>query len=315
MSIIEKGERDCVTSPATDYQVESRDGWLEERRKAIGASDVAAILGCSPWKSAWDVWAEKTGQLEDWEGNEATRIGQYLENGVLDYAESKLGRLERQVRIVVPHKPIAATLDALTTDGIPVEAKTAGMVGPLQGEWGDSMTDQIPEHYLCQVHAQLLCTEAEYAFLFALIGGRGIVQYQIDRSEELCEAMAVQLCDWWERHVIRGIEPSRERAAMEVVKRLRRVPGKVVVLPDDVDWLLTTRERLKAEAKDIAERIEETDKLLLLKLKDEVDGTYAEEGVLPDGRSVTYYEQHRKGYMVEPCNFRVLRVKKAKGRK
>lgn len=101
---------------------------------------------------------------------------------------------------------------------------------------------------------------------------------------------------------------------MEVVKRLRRVPNKVVALPDDCEWLLSTRERLKAEAKDISERLEETDKLLLLKLQDD-DGTYAEEGVLSDGRSVTYYEQHRKGYTVEPASFRVLRVKKAKGRK
>jgi putative phage-type endonuclease len=290
------------------------DEAIEERRKAIGASDVAAILGCSPWKSAWDVWADKTGKLEPWEGNEATRIGQYLENGVLDYAESKLGALARNVRIPYVGGPIVSTLDALTEDGIPVEAKTAGMTGPLHGDWGDSLTDQIPEQYLCQVHAQLLCTEAEHAFLFALLSGRGIVQYQIERSDSLCESLATQLCDWWDRHVVRGIEPSRERATMEVVKRLRRVPGKVVELTDDCEWLLTTRERLKAEAKDIADRIEETDKILLLRLQD-VDGNYAEEGVLSDGRSVTYYEQHRKGYTVEPASFRVLRVKKARGRK
>jgi putative phage-type endonuclease len=289
---------------------------LEERRKAIGASDVAAIVGCSPWKSAWDVWADKTGRLEPWSGNEATKIGNYLEDGVLNYAEAKLGKLERQLRIPRVGRPIVATLDALTVDGIPVEAKTAGMTGPLHGQWGDAMTDQIPEHYLCQVHAQLLCTEAEHAFLFALLSGRGIVQYMVERSDALCDHLEDQLCQWWDRHIVQGIEPSREQATMDVVKRLRRVPNKVVALNEDCEWLFLTRERLKEEAKDIAERIEETDKLLLLKLQDEADGTYAEEGVLYDGRSVTYYEQHRKGYTVEPCSFRVLRVKKApKGRK
>jgi putative phage-type endonuclease len=293
---------------------QTREEWLADRRKAIGASDTPAILGISPHRSEWDVWAEKTERLEPWDGNDATRIGLILENGILDYAEETLGSLDRQVRIVVPNKPISATLDGRTVDGIPVEAKTAGMTGPLHGEWGDALTDQIPEHYLCQVHAQLLCTEAEHAFLFALLAGRGIVQYQIERSDSLCKALEDQLCDWWERHIVKGIEPPRERATMEVVKRLRRVPGKVVAMPEDAEWLLSTRERLKEEAKDIAERLEETDKLLLLKLQDE-DGSYAEEGVFSDGRAVTYYEQHRKGYTVEPASFRVLRVKKAKGRK
>lgn len=281
---------------------------LTERRKAIGASDVAAILGCSPYRSAWDVWADKTGQLEPWEGNDATRIGTCLESGILDYAESKLGPLERNVRIPYIGGPIVSTLDALTTEGVPVEAKTAGMTGPLHGDWGDAMTDHVPEHYLLQVHTQLLCTEAEVGWLFALLSGRGIVQYEIRRSDDLCDALANELFQWWERHIVRGIEPSRERATMEVVKRLRRQPGRVVQIGADesIYFLLSTRDMLQREAKDIKERLEETDKHLLLRLGD------AEEGVLPDGRRITYHEQHRKGYTVQPSSYRVLRVTKAK---
>jgi putative phage-type endonuclease len=293
----------------TQPKIGLTDEEIEERRKAIGASDVAAIIGCSPWKSAWDVWADKTGRLDSWSGNNATRIGQYLESGVLDYAESQLGPLDRNVRIAYVGKPIVSTLDAITADGVPVEVKTAGMTGPLHGEWGDAGTDQIPEHYLCQVHTQILCTEAQTAYLFALLAGRGIVRYEIERSDSLCDALASQLCEWWDRHIIQGIEPSRDHASFEVVKRLRRVPSKVVEMPDKCEWLMTTREHLKAEAKDLDERIAETDKLLLLELGD------AEEGVFSDGRSVTYYEQHRKGFTVEPSSFRVLRVKKAKARK
>ena len=76
---------------STVEQPKPREQWLADRKKAIGASDVAAILGVSPWASGWDVWADKTDRLERWEGNEQTRLGQFFEPSVLDYAESKVG--------------------------------------------------------------------------------------------------------------------------------------------------------------------------------------------------------------------------------
>jgi len=280
---------------------------LERRRKCIGASDVAAILGASPWRSPWDVWADKTGRLEPWAGNEATKLGTFLEASVLSYAEAIVGDLERNIRVECPNTPIVATLDARTMDkGIPVEVKTAGMVGPLHGDWGDAMSDHVPDHYLLQVHTQLLCTGAEVGWLFALLGGRGVVQYEIPRSDSLCDSLVDQLCQWWNLHIIDGAEPSRERATLEIVKRLRRVPERVVDLGDSVDYLLRTKELLAAEAKDLKSRQEETDKMILLALGD------AEAGVTASGERVSYLEQHRKGYTVEPSSYRVMRVSKAK---
>ena len=40
-----------------------KEEWLEHRRKGIGGSDAAAILGMNPWKSPMDVWLEKTGEF------------------------------------------------------------------------------------------------------------------------------------------------------------------------------------------------------------------------------------------------------------
>jgi putative phage-type endonuclease len=286
------------------------DEALDERRKGIGASDVAGILGVDPWRSPWDVWSDKRGLVEPWKGNEATKIGQYLERAVIDYAEAELGSLARNVRVpYLGGHPVVATLDALTEDGNPVEIKTAGMTGPLAPYWGDAGTDQIPEHYLCQVHTQLLCTGADMAFLYALLGGRGIVRYEIPRHDDLCETLANTLLEWWDRHIVHGEEPSREKASLDIVKRFRRVPEKVVDLGDDLNVLLATRESLAAEAKAIKERQEECDKQLLLALGD------AEVGMFADGTKVSYLEQHRKGYTVEPSSYRVLRIAKAKVKK
>lgn len=284
-----------------------RARWLEDRRKAIGASDVAAILGISPYASAWDVWAEKTGRVEGWDGNEATRLGQFFEPGILDYAESKLGELSRGERILHDSLPVAATLDArCVADGRPVEAKTTGLAGPVYGSWGDELTDQVPDYYLVQVHTQLLCTKADLAYLFALLPGRGVVQFEIERSDKVCDRLGEILHDWWEKHVLADVQPSIEKASYEIVKRLKRVPNKCVELNNDVASLLDRYEKAKRVAKKASEIEERYKTQLLASIGD------AELATFEDGRSLTYTQQTRKGYVVQDSTFRVLRVKKAK---
>jgi len=298
IEIIENGEFD-------------RAAWLEERRNAIGASDVAAILGLNPYASAWDVWASKRGIVEDWEGNEATDLGNRFERVILDIAEKDLGKLSRNVRIKHPSLPVAATLDAKvdsTTE--PVEGKTTGLVGPVYGEWGDKGSDVIPETYLIQAHTQLLCVpSASVCHVYALIPGRGVVPYQIPRSDATCEMLGNLLNDWWHKHVINGVEPSRELASFEVVKRLKKVPNKIVVMPEGLDALVDRREVLKQIIKKREDQLKAIDKALLLDLGD------AEEGAFHSGRSISYYEQHAKGFYREPTSFRVLRIKQPPKRK
>lgn len=286
----------------------ARRQWLADRKSAIGASDVAAIIGVSPWASAWEVWAEKTGVIESWGGNEATRAGQAFERAVLDQAEAELGSLERDVRVKHQSLPMAATLDArVIYGGTPVEAKTTGLVGRVYGDWGDALTDQIPDYYLVQVHAQLIVTGAELAYLYALIAGRGVVKFQIDRSEKLAEQIGNLCRDWWEKHITQGIEPSRDRVPdLSVVKRLRREPSKSIALGEEFAKLIREREALKDTEKELKKSIEENESLILLGLGD------AEEAWLPDGSTVSYFESSRKGYEVKPTTFRTLRIKKGK---
>ena len=36
-----------------------RAEWLQWRRGGLGGSDIAGVLGLSPWSSPWSVWADK----------------------------------------------------------------------------------------------------------------------------------------------------------------------------------------------------------------------------------------------------------------
>lgn len=299
------------TVPQSQATAQSRAQWLEARKGAIGASDVAAILGISPFTTAYEVWLDKTDQIEPWKGSEATRAGQLFEPVVLDYAEAELGKLNRNVRIAHKDYPIAATLDAqVEYGGNPVEAKTTGITGRVYGDWGDAMTDQVPDYYLVQLHAQLIVTEAELGFLYALIAGRGVVRFQAERNERLNSQLCEILTKWWERHVVRGIEPPRkDMPSLEVVKRLRRTPGKSITFGPLESSLMDKRAALKEQEKQIKADLDSVDAQILLALGD------AEEATLPDGTRLTYLERNRKGFVVEPTTYRQMQVIKPKGTK
>ena len=59
--------------------------WLKEREKGIGGSEIAAIAGRSPWNTAYQIWLNKTGQvdmLQKREQSEMARWGNLLEETV-----------------------------------------------------------------------------------------------------------------------------------------------------------------------------------------------------------------------------------------
>ena len=58
----------------------SHEEWLKYRTQGIGGSDVSIIAGINPFKSAHQLWLEKTGQMEPEEGDtEYTHFGTLLE--------------------------------------------------------------------------------------------------------------------------------------------------------------------------------------------------------------------------------------------
>lgn len=291
----------------SEQQPFDRAAWLEARRSAIGASDVPAILGVSPWQSAWDIWAEKTRLIEEWKGDEATQLGQLFEPSVLAFAEKQLGPLRRNVRLLHPTIPvIASTLDAQCYGSLrPVEVKTTGLAGPICGDWGAPLTDEVPEYHLSQVLTQLTCTAVDMGYLFALLPGRGIVEYHIPYSKIACEILEDFLPRWWQRHIVEGEEPSRDKASLEIVRRMRRQPKKSVSVTEEIERAVDRFEKAKRVIKRAGEIKDKYESKMLIALGD------AEEGTLPSGQSYTYFEQEKKSHFVAGSKYRVLRVRKA----
>lgn len=276
---------------------------LAARKHVIGASEVAAVLGINPFKTAFEVYAEKVDDLEPFEGNRYTDAGNRFEPEVLNWAEEQLGDLERNVTVRFGGAPIASTCDALLVGRRnPVEAKTAGLFGPLSDEWGDDGTDAVPAQYLVQLQAQMLCTESDMAYLAAFLGGRGFAMFKVHRSDKVCKYLASYLPEWWDRHVVKRVPPPMGNTSLEVLKRLRREPNKTIEVAPQ---LVADFEQAKAAATAADKAKDAAQKALLAEMGDAEAAEFGD-----PSKVLTFYEQTRKAHHVSESTFRVLRVSK-----
>jgi putative phage-type endonuclease len=290
---------------------------LVRRKNHVGASDAPAILGLSPWKSAYDVWADKVGLLEPAEASEAAEAGNFLEDGILARAEKTLGKLIRnQYRVAPGALPIGANLDALvmapiegvSSEGDNVEAKTAGLFGPLVDQWGEPGTDQVPPMYIVQAQVQMLCAECDVTHLQAFLGGRGFQLYRIPRNEELLKIIIDRCVSFW-RHVEDNIPPVDSAMTIDTIKRIHRQPNKVITF-GEAGVVAVKQWQEASEAASAAKKAADAARDRMLTLLGD-----AEAATLPTGEVLEYMTTKRAGYTVAACEYRTPKIKKGKATK
>jgi len=236
-----------------------------ERMKGLGASDVGAVLGVNPWRSAVDVWLEKTGRKPPFEGNAATYWGTKLEDLVAaEYCSqtgAKVARcnytLRRGIllghvdRLVVPEGGRAAVKADVRASRV-VECKTAA------SDYG--WDDGIPAHYEAQGFSYMaLCPTVEVVdFAVLFLGTRKFDVVPLERDEAVISTILERCEEWWKAHVATDIAPDPVSEADCKALWGRHQAQKAVFATADVEValsnLLSIREQKKAleeqEAKD-----------------------------------------------------------------
>lgn len=156
-------------------RLSDRDEWLKERKKRIGGSECAAILGLNPWLTNVDLWRIKTGRMERKAVTNlaAVEYGQKAEEHLrelfkLDFPQFQVWH-EPDTLFVNSEIPEAhASVDGILTDedgrrGI-LEIKTSTMMtGAMWKKWDG----QVPAAYFCQVLLYMAVLEADFTVLKA----------------------------------------------------------------------------------------------------------------------------------------------------
>lgn len=125
-------------------------GTKEQRLTRIGGSEFATILDINPYKKRIELVLEKAGVIVNtFEGNEATRRGQFLENDIIAMFEEATGLKvndEQKEFTISPNDclPLVCHVDGITSNNAVFEAKTTDINSKT---WKDG----IPEHYKAQL--------------------------------------------------------------------------------------------------------------------------------------------------------------------
>lgn len=238
----------------------TREQWLAERKKGIGGSDAAAILGISPWATPVTVWLDKTGRSAPIQANNAMRIGTELEGLVAKlYCENSGREVQRYNtmlhkdhllgnidRLVIPEgEKVASHMGVIRTDTL-LECKTSSR------EWDDG----VPIYYQTQVQHYMgldpNLVHADVACLF--LNRKHFETYRVERDNEVIEIMQAKLNEWWEKHVVRDEMPPPTNEADCRMLWARSNPGKSVMATPEIEEMVAHYRDLKAEEKDAKEQ-------------------------------------------------------------
>ena len=234
---------------------------LAKRKHGIYASEIAAIVGLSPWKTPGEVWVEKTGLGLDGElseeeeqeerPSEDIERGVYLERAIIDWTAARTGEIIRpnsgpdgvsDVTYQHPRIPWAhATPDGIiyrddAIDGV-VEVKAPSWRTAQEWDDPEEIPDGAPVQYLCQVQWQMECAGARRAIIGALVDGRLRV-YHLTHSEKLANVLLEKAGEFWDS--VQAGRPPKVQSASDsawLSRLYRKDVGEIYDVTGDDDAL------------------------------------------------------------------------------
>ena len=282
-----------------------RDRWLTWRREGVGGSDVAAILGLSPWASPWSVWADKSGLLPPEPENEYMAAGRWLESAIGPWFTHETGLHVAGEQTWCEHNVYRhhrCTVDGFAFEGPddPIDMTIAGEVGrryanalglvEIKVTGPGRRWAEIPPHVQAQDQWQMHVTGLDHVWNPVLMGRRLDI-HELERDPADIALMVERVDEFWHEHVMTGRPPPTDDhdATLRAIAAVH--PGHVEGKALEADAALRAELRLLASskaAKSAAARAEKRAKATIAAAMAD-----AEELTVDGQRVLTYRKQGR----------------------
>lgn len=176
-----------------------------DRKTFIGGSDIAAVLGLSRFKSACQLYAEKTGQIETKNHeSEAMYWGKILEESVRKEFEKQTG-LHVESGGVYQHPQYdfcRGHVDGyIPSENAILEIKCVNSFNKRLWR-NDAGQDIVPVEYLIQAAYYCELSGAEQIYFAVLFGGYEFKKFHLDYTgafKEAGESLIPKAVEFWER--------------------------------------------------------------------------------------------------------------------
>ena len=257
-----------------------REEWLRWRTKGIGGSDVSVIAGVNPFRSIFQLWLEKTGQVEPEETeNDNTHFGNVLEPVVKREFSKRTGLKVRAKRALLQSEEypfMLADLDGVIYENGKMnlfEAKTASAYKQEIWEKG------IPEEYVLQVQHYMAVTGAEKTYLAALVGGNRFYWKVVRRDEQkIAEIIELEKA-FWEENVLAGKAPVPDGSGATtdfLNEKYASSNGNTILLPEEALSLCRRYEELSGQLNELQDKKDAVSNQLKNFLKNNESGVIGE---------------------------------------
>lgn len=213
----------------------SEEEWLAYRRKGIGGSDVAALLGISPWRTARDLFYDKLNiaVVEDHEDNwVALEMGHLLEPLVAKIFQHRTGYKVYQIKKMFQHPKypwMLADVDYFVElpDGTTaiLEIKTTNY--NAKDNWWLDGEETIPAYYESQGRHYMAVMDVDRCFFCCLYGNNEQESIIRDMQRDLAyeDEMIFLEQNFWENHVLTRTPPPYTEDGDLVIESVRRYTG------------------------------------------------------------------------------------------
>ena len=184
--------------------------WERWRAQGVTASEAPIVLGLSPYKTPWRLWAERVGLVrpEDLSANPHVARGVALEDAARQVFEARFGTVLLPLCAEADAEPLLrASFDGITDEGAPVELKA-----PSQGTWAEVAREREGSAayrlYYPQVQHQLFVAGAELGWLAFYFAGE-LEVLEVRRDAAFVDRLVERALAFWEAVATRR-EPERD---------------------------------------------------------------------------------------------------------
>ncbi|MCA6093466.1 YqaJ viral recombinase family protein [Streptomyces sp. SCA3-4] len=292
-----------------------REQWLAVRRKGVGGSDVAAVLGMSKYASAYEVYLDKRGELpldrpQSAELAEAAFWGHQHEPTIASvFAErTGLGVVEGPGTIAhVERRWMLANLDRAVIERGESTPSSLLEIKTRSAYQLDEWLLGVPDGPALQTHWYLAVTGYQHAYVAALLGGNRLIIHRVERDEQLVEHLVELVGRFW-RGVLNGTPPAVDgsKATADLLGHLYDVQADAVAMadPSEVLPLLERRRELKAREQRTVDELREVDNRLkaaageaeVVKVQGSVAYSYRQNGPLAQKRFIAAHPDLAQQY-------------------
>lgn len=223
----------------------------KDRDKFIGGSDSGTVLGVNPWKSAYTLWAEKTGLIEvpDISNKAAVWWGTEEEAIVakrFEILENKKVRRSNKTYYIKEYPFLCAHVDRLIVgEKAGLECKTMTARNNIDLDSGE-----VPPQYYAQCQFYMLCTGLLIWYIAIKRDNAELYIIRIERDDDYILNMLIALIAFWA--MVQSKTPPAVDGSYSTKETLNRLyPPEVTINTKDNPVLIT--EAIEKELKYLKE--------------------------------------------------------------